>query len=95
MATKIACELEVRDDESARVAGYQIAQTMNRLANNKGFSPAQWVLGENPSLQYRHLSEISIPIPRLFDKLFKDRPCGIDCDYRKLVRLRSTSQPAV
>eukprot|EP00959_Pyramimonas_sp_CCMP1952_P154396 3230168-Pyramimonas_sp.AAC.1 len=23
---------------------------MNRLANNKGFSPAQWVLGENPSL---------------------------------------------
>eukprot|EP00959_Pyramimonas_sp_CCMP1952_P411740 8628377-Pyramimonas_sp.AAC.1 len=23
---------------------------MNRLANNKGSSPAQWVLGENPTL---------------------------------------------
>eukprot|EP00959_Pyramimonas_sp_CCMP1952_P473047 9501054-Pyramimonas_sp.AAC.1 len=23
---------------------------MNRLANNKGFSPAQWVPGENPLL---------------------------------------------
>eukprot|EP00959_Pyramimonas_sp_CCMP1952_P201358 4210936-Pyramimonas_sp.AAC.1 len=50
MATKVFRELEVRDDESARIAGYQIAQTTNRLANSKGFSQTQWVLGENPSL---------------------------------------------
>eukprot|EP00959_Pyramimonas_sp_CCMP1952_P471368 9498305-Pyramimonas_sp.AAC.1 len=50
MAAKVFRELEVKDDESAKAAGYQIAQTMDRPSNNKGFSPAQWVLGENPSL---------------------------------------------
>eukprot|EP00959_Pyramimonas_sp_CCMP1952_P309897 6484845-Pyramimonas_sp.AAC.1 len=50
MVTKIFGELEVRDDKSAKIAEYQIAQTMSRLANNKCFSPAQRALGENPLL---------------------------------------------
>eukprot|EP00959_Pyramimonas_sp_CCMP1952_P361450 7569586-Pyramimonas_sp.AAC.1 len=65
---------------SARGGACQIAQTMNRLANRRGSSPAQW---------------ISMPIPWLLGELLKGRSCGADCDCKKLVRMRSTSQPTV
>eukprot|EP00959_Pyramimonas_sp_CCMP1952_P402223 8428713-Pyramimonas_sp.AAC.1 len=46
----VAPEEQHQHGKVERVAGCQIAQTMSRLSNNKGFSPAQWVLGESPSV---------------------------------------------
>eukprot|EP00959_Pyramimonas_sp_CCMP1952_P414341 8681386-Pyramimonas_sp.AAC.1 len=88
-------ELEVRDDESARVA------------NNHGFSPAQ--LTDLPTMKdsgqrsgylartshYRHVSEISMLTPWLLGKLLEDRSCGTDCVCKKLVSLPPTSQQTV
>ena len=50
MIAKVVPEFEARGPILMRVVMTQCAHTINRLANNQGFSPAQCVLGTNTTL---------------------------------------------
>ena len=50
MMLKLVHDSEIRGATLSRVAVIQCAQTINRLSNFRGFSPAQCVLGFQPNL---------------------------------------------
>ena len=50
MIVKVVPEFEAKGNIMMRVVVSQCTHTLNRLCNNRGFSPAQCVLGANPKL---------------------------------------------
>lgn len=52
MLVKVVRDFPAQSPLMMRVAVTQCAHTINRIANNHGFSPAQCVLGVNPQLRY-------------------------------------------